>query len=285
MTSTPTAASARPPRRWLLRGVATFAGAALIAYALIALYMFAMQRSFLYVPDIRDVAGEVSRLPGAEAITLTTPDGETLNAWWKPPADETRPVYLYLHGNGANLTRRVGRFQRLTEDGSGLLAVSWRGYGGSTGSPTEAGLIADSRAAHDWISQRVAANRLILFGESLGTGLAVRLAAERQAALLVLDSPYASIVALGARRFPWLPVRLLMQDQFRTDELAPLVRIPVVAQHCRTDWIIPLDEAERLMAAFPSRPRFTVIEGRCHVPDVTRVLLPKTREAFAGLAR
>ncbi|MCU0884861.1 MAG: alpha/beta fold hydrolase, partial [Beijerinckiaceae bacterium] len=254
----------------------------ILGYLGICAYMFAVQRSMLFIPDVRDVAGDVDRLPGAEAITLLTSDGETIKAWWKPPREPGLPVYLYLHGNGANLSRRAGRFQRMTDDGAGLLAVSWRGYGGSSGSPSEAGLRRDAEAAYDWLAGRVEPGRLVLFGESLGTGLAIGLAASRKAALLVLDSPYASIVDLGKLRFPFLPVALLSRDPFRSIDLAPKVRIPVIAQHCTQDWVIPLSESRRLLAAFPGMPDLTVIEGRCHVPDIGRALLPKMRAAMAG---
>ena len=272
-------------RRWLRRGALGLLAVLALGYLAICAYMFAVQRSLLFIPDVRDVAGDVDRLPGAEAITLATSDGETLNAWWKPPRTPDLPVYLYLHGNGANLSRRAGRFQRMTDDGSGLLAVSWRGYGGSSGSPSEAGLRRDADAAYAWLAARTAPDRIVLFGESLGTGLAIGLAAQRQAALLVLDSPYASIVDLGRMRFPFLPVSLLSRDPFRSIDMAPAVRIPVIAQHCTRDWVIPLTESQRLMAAFPGKPDLTVIEGRCHVPDIGRALLPKIRAAWAARGR
>ena len=278
-----TGPSAGPPWRRRLRRTGLVAAAALIlGYLAICALMYAVQRSMLFIPDVRDVAGDVDRLPGAEAITLATSDGETIKAWWKAPREPGLPVYLYLHGNGANLSRRAGRFQRMTDDGSGLLAVSWRGYGGSSGQPSEVGLRRDAEAAHDWLAGRVEPHRLVLFGESLGTGVAIGLAASRKAALLVLDSPYASIVDLGRLRFPFLPVALLSRDPFRSIDLAPSVHIPVIAQHCTQDWVIPLSESLRLLAAFPGKPSVTVIEGRCHVPDIGRALLPKMRAAMAG---
>ncbi len=272
----------RPWRRWLRRTGLIVAAALILGYLAICAYMYAVQRSMLFIPDVRDVAGDVDRLPGAEAITLVTSDGETIKAWWKAPHEPGLPVYLYLHGNGANLSRRAGRFQRMTDDGSGLLAVSWRGYGGSSGHPSEVGLRRDAEAAYDWLAGRVEPRRLVLFGESLGTGVAIGLAASRKAALLVLDSPYASIVDLGRLRFPFLPVTLLSRDPFRSIDQAPNVRIPVIAQHCAQDWVIPLSESQRLLAAFPAKPNLTVIEGRCHVPDIGRALLPKMRAAMAG---
>ncbi len=133
--------TAPPPvskrRRWLSRPVWWIAGCGMAVYLAICALMYTVQRSLVFIPDRRDVSADAAGLPGAEAIKLTTSDGETLNAWWKPPRTDSDPVYLYLHGNGANLTRRTGRFRQMTEDGAGLLALSWRGYGGSTGSPSE----------------------------------------------------------------------------------------------------------------------------------------------------
>ncbi len=192
-----------------------------------------------------------------------------------------QPVYLYLHGNGANLNRRVGRFLRLTADGSGLLAVSWRGYGGSTGSPSEDGLKRDGLAAYDWLAARLPAGRIVIYGESLGTGVATWLAARKPARLLALDSPYASIVEMAQLRFPFFPVRPLVRDRFETIREAPQVTIPVVMQHCTRDFVIPLAQAERLASAFRNSPPFAVIEGRCHVPDPGRGLLPLIRAELA----
>ncbi|MGL4441802.1 MAG: alpha/beta hydrolase [Bosea sp. (in: a-proteobacteria)] len=278
-------ASVKPTRRWLRRSIWLIAGAIIAVYLAICAMMYAVQRSMLFIPDVSDVSADVARVPGAEAITLTTSDGETLNAWWKAPRSEADPVYLYLHGNGANLSRRAGRFGRLTEGGAGLLAISWRGYGGSTGSPSEAGLRLDGAVAYEWLGARLPPARIILFGESLGTGIAIGLAAARPAAMLVLDSPYASIVDLGAIRFPFLPVALLSRDPFRSIDLAPKITIPVFAQHCTSDWVIPFSESQRLMRAFPKPPDFSVIEGLCHVPDIGRALLPKIEAAWAAPRR
>ena len=270
--------------RWLKRGAALILAGAVLLYVGVAGFLYAGQRALLFRPDTSDVRPGAADLPGAEAITLVTADGERIHAWWKPPADGAVTL-LYLHGNGANLNRRLGRFVRLTQNGAGLLAVSWRGYGGSSGYPSEAGLRLDAAAAHDWLAARVPAERLVLFGESLGTGLAIWLASERKAALLALDSPYASIVDIGARLYPWLPVALLSRDPFRSVDLAPRVTMPVVAQHCTRDWLIPLADARRLMAAFPSAPDLAVIDGRCHIPDPARGLLPlmRARLGQAGL--
>jgi uncharacterized protein len=202
-------------------------------------------------PDVRDVAGDVDRLPGAEAITLATSDGETIKAWWKAPREPGLPVYLYLHGNGANLSRRAGRFQRMTDDGSGLLAVSWRGYGGSSGQPSRgrgSGAM-PRRPMTGWrggLSRTgwcCSANRLERVSPS-GWQPAAR------GRCWCWTRPMPRSLILGRLRFPFLPVALLSRDPFRSIDLAPSVHIPVIAQHCTQDWVIPLSESLRLLARF-----------------------------------
>jgi pimeloyl-ACP methyl ester carboxylesterase len=262
-------------KRWAKWSAGTVLGLAITVYLGICAYMFAIQRSLVFRPDTSDVSRAVSMVPGAEALRLMTNDGERLVAWWKAPADANRPVYLYLHGNGANLSRRAARFIALTADGAGLLALSWRGYGGSTGEPSEAGMRRDAEAGHAWLAGAgIEPRRIILFGESLGTGVATWLAVRRPAAGLILDSPYASIVEIGARRYPWLPVQWLARDRFDAVKEARKVRVPVLASICRNDWLTPAEDALRLMAAFPEKPDYRVIERRCHVPPLSEVILP-----------
>ena len=256
----------------LVGGVALYFGLLALAYV--------FQRSFIYLPDTRDVSAGAGDLPGGEAIVLRTADGERLNAWWRPPA-EGKPVFLYLHGNAGSLSIRLGRFVGMTQDGSGLLAVSWRGYGGSSGSPTEYGLKQDGLAAYEWLAARLPAERIVLFGESLGSGVATWLAARRPARLLALDSPYASLVDMAAVRFPLFPVRPLVKDRFMSIEEAPKVTMPVVIQHCARDFVIPISQGEKLAATFPIRPSFALIEGFCHTPDPSRGLKPLIRAELA----
>ncbi|MES2605699.1 MAG: alpha/beta fold hydrolase, partial [Pseudomonadota bacterium] len=191
-------------------------------YVAACAYMYFQQRSLVFNPGTEDVALSVGEVAGAINVTLTTSDGEMLKAWWVAPQDG-RPVYLYLHGNAGNLLgskskphERADRFGGLTQAGAGLLALSWRGYGGSSGAPSEAGFVIDAEAALAWLRAEVPDANIILFGESLGSGMAVQLAAREEFSALVLDSPYTSIVDVGAGRYPWLPVRLLSKDHFES---------------------------------------------------------------------
>lgn len=233
-------------------------------YLAICAALFGCQRDLLYHPDATLADPAAVDLPNAALEHLKTSDGEDLVAWWIPPRAPGKPVFLYFHGNGGNLTYRPKRFALLSDDGSGVMAVSWRGYGGSTGSPTEKGLMADARAAYASLRARADQNPIVLVGESLGAGVAVMLAAEVPVASLILDSGYSSIADVAADTFPWLPVRLLILDEFRADLAAGAIQVPVFQVHCTDDPVIPLAFGRRLHELFPVRRDLIEVEGRCH---------------------
>jgi fermentation-respiration switch protein FrsA (DUF1100 family) len=175
------------------------------------------------------------------------------------------PVVLYFHGNGGSLSLRTDRFRRIAAAGVGLVALSYRGYGGSTGSPSEEGLINDARAAYAFAASRYPASRIALWGESLGTGVAVALATEKQVSRMVLDAPYTSTLDVASASYPFLPVRYLMKDQFRSDQRIGQVKVPVLILHGEADRIIPISYGERLYAMIPGEKRMVRFPGGTHV--------------------
>src|SRR5262249_58512621 len=151
-----------------------------------------------------------------------------------------RPVLLYSHGNGGPLRGGVVRSRDLTADGTGLVALSYRGYGGSSGAPTEAGLVDDALAAYAFTRARYPAERIVLWGESLGTGVAVALAAQNPVGHLILQSPFTSAADVGAQQYWFVPVRLLMKDKFPSDLRIGKVAAPVLVLHGDRDNIVPM---------------------------------------------
>jgi fermentation-respiration switch protein FrsA (DUF1100 family) len=186
-------------------------------------------------------------LPAAEEIVLDTADGEKVIAWHVPPR-EGRPVVMFFPGNGDVLATRVARLRTLTEDGTGLLALSYRGYGGSSGHPTEKGLLLDAAAAYAFVAARYPSARIVVWGFSLGTGPAVALAAARPIGKLVLEAPYTSTVDVAAAILPFFPVRALMKDQFRSDALIGKVNVPLLVMHGERDPGISIRLGERMFA-------------------------------------
>jgi len=214
-------------------------------YAVLATVLYVAQRSLMYFPDTAHVVPAEAGLPEAEEVPLTAADGVHVTAWHVPPRD-AKPVIVYFHGNGGALRFRVARFRRLIADGVGLVALEYRGYGGSAGSPSEQGLIADAQAAYRFAAGRYPPQQLVLWGESLGSGVAIALAAERPVGRVILEAPFTSAVALGARHYWYLPVSLLMKDQFRSDLRIGKVTAPVMIMHGVHDRVVPYAMGEQL---------------------------------------
>jgi fermentation-respiration switch protein FrsA (DUF1100 family) len=232
-------------------------------YAGLCLTLVLTQRSLMYFPERARTAPAAAGLPQAEEVVLDTPDGEKLIAWHVPPRDD-KPLVLYFHGNGGALRLRTDRFRTLAADGIGLLALSYRGYGGSTGSPSEAGLLQDAAAAYGFAAQRYPPERIVLWGESLGSAVAVALAAERKTAALILQAPFTAAVDIAASVYPYIPVRLLMWDQFRSDERIGAVRAPLLILHGERDVTVPIAQGERLYARAHEPKRMIRFPGAGH---------------------
>ncbi len=265
--------------------------ALVVVYLAACSYLYLQQQSLVFNPGTADVAEAVQQVPRAENVTLTAPDGLALKAWWVAPADG-KPVYLYFHGNAGNLqgsfgdpSGRAERFEGLTRAGAGLLAVSWRGYGGSPGEPSEQGLKMDADTALAWLRRQAPSAAILLFGESLGTGIAVEMAARESLAALILDSPYTSITDIGALRYPWLPVRLLAKYPFESLQHAGAVTEPVLIQHCSEDDTVPYAQGRSIFAGLGSSEKlFVTVAGRCHVPSIIGQL-PLLRELEERFSR
>lgn len=257
--------------------------AVLAGYGCLLAFMYVFQRSLQYFPDPVRTSPAQAGLPQAEEVSLRSADGETLVAWHVPPRDG-KPVVLYLHGNAGALNLRVNRFAWLTRDGYGLVALSYRGYGGSTGKPTEAGLILDAQAAHDFAAARYEAKRLVPWGESLGTGVAVALAAMNSTGAVVLDAPFTSAADVGATVYPLLPVRWLMKDQFRSDRLIGRIRAPLLVIHGVRDNVVPIGFGERLFALANEPKRFVRIPTGNHVDLDDHGAIVVVREFLSRIA-
>ena len=245
------------------------------AYLGAAGYMTTFQRSFLYHPAPEWQAPGDHGLAGAERIEIPAADETRLVGWWLPPRQDDKPVFLYFQGNANGLARRAGRFGLLAQDGSGVLALSYRGYGGSGGAPSEAALHADARTILAELSRRVAPTRIVIFGESLGTGVALRLAAEAQVRGVILDSPYLSVMERARASYPWLPVSLLLADQFRSDQFIRQVDEPIFIFHGSEDRVIPVEDSAKLAALVkPGQITRKVYPGEPHVVPLDRGPMP-----------
>ena len=180
--------------------------------------MFLLQRSILFpIPQVARTTPAAAGFPPVEEHLLTTDDGEKVIVWHLP-ARPGHPVILYFHGNGDFLAGFFGRFRDVIADGTGVVALSYRGYAGSSGQPSEQGLLRDAAAAYAFTTARYSADKIVVWGFSLGSGVAVALAAEQPVGKVILEAPYTSIAEVAASAFPIFPVRLVMRDPFHSDQ-------------------------------------------------------------------
>lgn len=236
---------------------------ALAAYLGLLALMYVMQRSLMYFPDRSAVTPAEAGFPQAQAVPLTSADGTKVLVWTVPP-QPGKKVVIYFHGNGGSVMHRVPRFKPLVADGTGLVALSYRGYGGSEGSPSEDGLIDDARAAYDFARKSYPDAKIVLWGESLGTGVATALAAEKDIAALVLEAPYTSTADIAQAHYPFIPVRWLMKDQFHSDQRIGKVKVPILILHGDRDGVIPIAYGERLYAMAPEPKQLVRLPGGGH---------------------
>jgi fermentation-respiration switch protein FrsA (DUF1100 family) len=235
------------------------------AYVLIIIALATFQRRLQYFPDRRLTHLAQTGMRGGEELRLASADGERIVAWYFP-AKDGRQLILYFHGNAGALVDRVPRFRMLTAKGYGLLAVSYRGYGGSTGSPTQRGLMQDGDAAYREARARgYGGNRVVLMGASLGTGVATALAATHEAAALVLEAPYLSALDVASTHYPFFPVSWLMLDRFRSDLAIRHVHVPVLMIHGEEDDVIPISSAKRLFELAKEPKTFMSVRGGGHL--------------------
>ncbi len=184
-------------------------------------------------------------------VQLTTADGLSLLAWYLP-ARADRPVILYFHGNGGNIGHRAARLQRFAGEGYGVLMPEYRGYGGNPGRPTEAGFYRDAQAAFDFLQREgISADRLVLYGESLGSGVAVQLAATQQIGALILESPFTSVAAVAQYHYPFVPAALLVWDRFDALSRIGRVKAPILVLRGGSDAVVPGRFSQALFDAAP----------------------------------
>jgi hypothetical protein len=214
-------------------------------YLVICVLAYFGNRLFMYFPDPARIPPAEAGLDGVDEIELAASDGTKLVAWYAP-AQDGKPTFLYFHGNGANAAARAGKIARVLTSGIGIFYLNNRGYGGSAGKPSEANNVADAIAAYDELRRRgVPADKIFVYGESLGTGQAVRLPLARPVAGVVLEAPLTSTVDVGRSTYFFLPLGLLITDQYNVERHIRSLTAPVLILHGERDAVIPVEMGKR----------------------------------------
>src|SRR5262249_52343894 len=219
-------------------------------YTLICIGAWVLHRYFLYLPDKKRYAPREVGLADVEEIVFEGRGGAKLIAWYVP-ARRGKPTLLYFTGNSGSAASRARKIEAIAASGYGVFMLNYRRFGGSQGWPTEANNIADAVAAHAYLQEEfgVAPRNIVAYGESLGTGVATRLALQRQGKALGLGTPFTSLVDVGRQVWWFLPLRLVMTDQYRTIDRIGSVKVPLLIVHGARDSLIPVHHARQVYAA------------------------------------
>lgn len=240
---------------------------ALLVYVGLAALIYFKQSSLVFLPEMdrgfRASPADI-RLPFTP-LRLPTADGEILDGWYVPANTKaaTRGLVIFFHGNAGNMGHRLDYLRMFHDLGLATLIFDYRGYGRSSGAPSEEGTYLDAAAAWQHATQVLGfpPDRIALFGESLGGGVAAQLAAENRPGALILASAFTSVPDLGAGLYPLLPIRLLARIRYDTLARLPKIACPVLVIHSHNDDIIPYAHGQRLFAVAGEPKRFLEIEG------------------------
>ena len=233
-------------------------------YLLAMLAMFLLQSRLIYHPDTRALTPQQAGLAGFSAVHIKTGD-LTLTSWWHPPSGDGQPVIVYMHGNGGALAGRAALYRELAASGAGVLAVGYPGYGGNPGKPSEESLVDAASYNYAWLAEQGYPDaRIVIAGQSLGTGPAVWLATRHNARGLILEAPFTSMIDMARRRVPFFPVYWLVNDSYDSVGHIAAITMPLVWIHGEDDALIPVAMGQRLFDAAPKRKCAFRIPGAGH---------------------
>lgn len=236
-------------RRRVLNMIFSF----LFVYATLVLFLFFNQRGFIYYPGKELMTTAQAGVPEMQVITVQPADMvDSIQGWYGRPKDPTKPVLLYFHGNGGGIDIRTGRIKPLLDMGYGVLLAEYRGYGGNPGKPTEHGLYADADAYFKWLTTQegITDDRIVVYGESLGTGVATYLASKHwNIHGVILDAPFTSLADVAQSSMWFVPVKLLMIDRFSSIKRIQSVNSPLLVLHGEKDRVVPVRLGKKLYEA------------------------------------
>ncbi len=235
-------------------------------YLLVALALYLFQRRLLYFPEKASLTPSLYGVTDMESVVLTAFDGTRLTAWWHAPVGDA-PLVIYFHGNAGHLGYRAPKLQAFIDAGMGVLAVSYRGYGESEGSPSETGIYQDARAAVVYAreTRHIPNERIIFYGESLGTGVAVQMASETAPALMVLEAAYLSVRERAQELYPYFPARFILKDQFDSRSKLENLRCPLLLFHGLKDTVILPHHGQTIHATYMGPKKAFFYEHIDHV--------------------
>jgi len=233
--------------------------AALALYLIAAAIVFTFQRKLLYFPP------SLYLTPSAVGVPEMVEINGGVDGWYAPPADKSGKVVMVFHGNASAVYSNHDIFRDLINEGYGVWSVGYPGYPGGEGKPTQENLTLAAQRQYDFIIERgIKSENIIFYGTSLGSGVAAQLTATHKPALLIMDAPFNSVLDMGRKQIPWLPVSLLMKDTFQSDKALAGLDVPLIWIHGTADSIIPIAQGQKLYDDYNGPKSAHIIEGGQH---------------------
>ena len=244
-----------------------------LVYLLVTFGLYFFQRSLLYHPFENNYYGDKLTVK-IEKVKITTEDNIKLLAWYHKKDIKKYKTILYFHGNAGSLENRIHKINHFKDMNINFILLAWRGFSGNKGKPTEQGLYQDARSAVKWlINQGVTEENIIIYGESLGTGVATEIAQNKNFAGVILESPFTSMIDLGKKHYPIFPIKLLLKDKYESEKKIKNLKSPLLVMHGKKDKIVPFYMGEKIfdMANNPKFNYFTEMDD--HMMDYDENLI------------
>ena len=214
-------------------------GLVILIYLIFTFILFNFQRSLLYYPVENNYQGDELTVE-IQKVKVITDDNLELLAWYHKKDINNYKTILYLHGNAGALENRIHKINHFKNMNLNFLLLAWRGFSGNKGKPTEQGLYKDARSAIKWLKEKgILEENIIIYGESLGTGVATEIAQNKNFAGVILESPFTSMVAAGKSKYPIFPINLLLKDKYESDKKINNIKSPILIMHGEVDTIVP----------------------------------------------
>ena len=220
----------------------------LIFYLLILLFMYIFQRTFMYHPNVKNTDSTTVQFKYKEVYIESEKDIKLKS--WHSYLNPNKKTILFFHGNAGELGARTYKLNKFNDLDLNFLIISWRGFSGNNGKPTEQGLYKDAQKAVEWLEKKgINKKDIVLYGESLGTGIAVELATKSKYSGIILESPYTSMIDMGKRFYPFLPISILQKDKYNSLKKLSMLKSPILVLHGKSDTLVPFYMGKKIYDA------------------------------------
>ena len=249
----------------------------LVIYLVLLIFLYFYQGKLLYHPTVNSDTEIDNLIPKIEKVNITTSDNLNLLGWFHKK-DISKNTILFLHGNAGSLENRIYKLNHFENFDLNFLIIAWRGFSGNSGKPNEKGLYDDAKSAVNWLkSKGIKEENIILYGESLGSAVAIEIAQNKKFAGIVLESPFTSMVEMGKKHYPIFPVSFLLKDRYESINKIKNIHIPVLVMHGKKDSIVPFEMGKKIYTSANSPKFYYFSEYDDHMMDYNKLLLEKLK--------